>query len=96
MAYELVKQVRDAAPKAIHFFVDDAKSGKSLLRMPGQVTHGCCIRMNANGVREIFTSTADATPWKPASDRRTENKTVRKKKEKITDASESSSLRTGR
>ena len=61
VAYELVKQIRDTNPRAIHFFVDNAKSGQSLLRMPGQVAHGCCIRMNAKGVGEIFASTAATT-----------------------------------
>jgi hypothetical protein len=44
-AYGAVQDLREAAPSCLHFF--QSPSGTSQLRMPGQVVHGCCIRMTA-------------------------------------------------
>ena len=48
-AHEFVCALRRDCPAAVHDFVDPATS-RSLLRMPNQVVHGCCVNLKATGV----------------------------------------------
>lgn len=63
-AYELVKQIQEEAPNSIHMFVNDKNA--SLLRMPGQVAHGCCIRMS-HAIRLRMLDFADGVVPQPPS-----------------------------
>ena len=54
-AFELVKALRDVT--SVHEFVDEA-SGASLLKMPGQTAHGCCIHMSAT-VKRVMHQAAE-------------------------------------
>lgn len=55
LANDLVEELRKAS-SSFYAFTDE--KGRSLLQMPGQTAHGCCVRMS-KGTRRLFLEAGD-------------------------------------